>query len=415
MSVDPNISLQVQAPNIPSPISTVGQIMNIRDMASQVGLRNAQTQQALQQTQSVAAEAQKRQRLLQGETDLQRMYQDPALAGQFAQGKFDAAYGKVPEEVIDTHRQHMLDARGKLITQDTSELTNRQAHATNIQNFLSSLISEQTPDDKVADYSASGLQTLKNNGDLKYINMPIPDRFANKDEARKYAAAANVYGGVLKAALTEKEDLLKAPKTQSEIDAAKAKVGLELAQTPGAQAESERQQMSLDLMKKAIADPSQGGNLIDQAIPSSMDPALNQSYKAAWQAAMSSGSKDAAQNAAAVVKAAADHASQISMKINPIVRAGEAATAGAKAAAEVPAHVSSAIQIENATAPLKMGIAIAQAKALRQGDNPAVAGVAPAAVGQVQNQAIKLDEAYAKAKASADSFTGRRRQQSRWR
>ena len=47
---------------------------------------------------------------------------------------------------------------------------------------------------------------------------------------------------------------------------------------------------------------------------------------------------------------------------------------------------------------------MATAKALRQGDNPELAGVAPAAVVGVQNQAIKLDEQYSKEKAATEAL-----------
>jgi hypothetical protein len=68
------------------------------------------------------------------------------------------------------------------------------------------------------------------------------------------------------------------------------------------------------------------------------------------------------------------------------------------------ARTKVAVATAQATAPIETAKAIATAKALRMGDNPSVAGVAPAAVGQVQNQAIKLDEEYAKAKASTESL-----------
>ena len=70
------IPLQVQTPTPQQPVQTIGQLMNIRDMASQVALRNAQTQQATQQSQDIAQQAEQRQRDLADQSTIQEAMRD---------------------------------------------------------------------------------------------------------------------------------------------------------------------------------------------------------------------------------------------------------------------------------------------------------------------------------------------------
>lgn len=65
---------------------------------------------------------------------------------------------------------------------------------------------------------------------------------------------------------------------------------------------------------------------------------------------------------------------------------------------------SAAAAIERATGPYKIQQQLATAKTLRAGDNPAVAGVAPAGIAAAQTQATKLDQDYIKAKSATDAM-----------
>jgi len=237
--IDAAIPLQVQSPAPISPIGAVGQLMGIRDMASQVALRNAQTQQAQQHSEALAAEAQKRQRLLQGQQDLQRMYQDANTAKEFGAGRFESALGKIPSEVIDDERKRVQESILKFSNIDTAELANRKTHAENIARGLSSLLSPETPEDKIPEYSASLLANLRNNGDLKYVSIPIPERFNTREEVRRYAPAANVYQSIIDAGIKEQEARLKPAETQAKIDEAKAN-----AQLHGTEAQMKGKELS---------------------------------------------------------------------------------------------------------------------------------------------------------------------------
>jgi hypothetical protein len=70
----------------------------------------------------------------------------------------------------------------------------------------------------------------------------------------------------------------------------------------------------------------------------------------------------------------------------------------------IAARVNQAKQEAIATAPTKIATSIAEAKAIRAGDNPAVAGVAPASVAKVQSDAIKLDNDALTAKRATETL-----------
>lgn len=195
----------------------------------------------------------------------------------------------------------------------------------------------------------------------------------------RLVGAKAMHSAILASTKTEAET----KKETAQAGQATAEAGLATAKTAGAEAESKKQQIITDAMQKALADPSSGEQSIKDALP--LDPTAAGSYLAAWKAKIAAGD---VQGAAEEVGKAAAHNALISQAINPQVRAGK---------------VAEAVAVENATSPVKIAQSIATAKALRQGDNPAVAGVAPAAVGQVQNDAIKLDEAYIQAKSAAEA------------
>jgi hypothetical protein len=165
-----------------------------------------------------------------------------------------------------------------------------------------------------------------------------------------------------------------------------AEAALARARTPGAISESVRQGLITDAMRRGIAAQQTGTGHPITAIFHGMDDNAEASYKATYDAAMGNGGPEAAQ---AVLNAAAAHAANLAKDINPQVQ---------------DAEVKKSVRVATATAPIETNKAIATAKALRQGDNPAVAGVPPAAVGQVQNQAIKIDQEYIKARESTEAL-----------
>ena len=56
MPIDPQIALSIRPPELQSPLQSMGQLMQMRDTASQIALRNQQVQQSQQQQQLIQAE-----------------------------------------------------------------------------------------------------------------------------------------------------------------------------------------------------------------------------------------------------------------------------------------------------------------------------------------------------------------------
>ncbi len=401
--IEASIPLQVQTPAPVSPIASVGQLMGIRDMASQVALRNAQTEHAHQQSQEVAAQAEQRNKDLADQNFYMQALKDPAIAGRVHTGDFTDLESRIQPRNLDIIRQKQVEYM-KGLNANTTEQNQIRKDALGEVNS-----------------AVTGLKTFRGSDgtlDLEKVNSALPSTIQNLTSAGVFKRAGidpsqlpsqikdpsqlDIFQGVTGGALAAYEKDLANRKIQADTQSAAATAGLHTAQTPGATAESQLAQIEADAAKAALADPQSGAKQIHAAL-AGLDPQAEASYTQAWQSAIGSG-KGGVQRAAEIVKAAAGHAAEIAMANNPTKRAGEVATAAAKANAEVPAHVATAVQTAQATAPIHMAIALAQAKAMRQGDNPAVAGVPPAAVAAVQSHAIKLDDAYIRAKASDDSI-----------
>ena len=98
MPIDASIPLQVKTPEIASPLQTVGGLMQMRDMASQIALRN-------QQTQDVQAQAAQRQRDLKSWSDLQEKIRDPETQKRMAVNDYSDVYNTATPTVADTFIQ----------------------------------------------------------------------------------------------------------------------------------------------------------------------------------------------------------------------------------------------------------------------------------------------------------------------
>ena len=81
-------------------MQTLGGIMQMRDMASQMALRNAQTQAAQQQAANVQAEAQQRNRDLADQNTLQEAMKDPGAYAKLMTGDVGPSNGKVQPKTL---------------------------------------------------------------------------------------------------------------------------------------------------------------------------------------------------------------------------------------------------------------------------------------------------------------------------
>jgi len=382
-------------------MKTVGELMQMRDMSSQIALRQAQTQQFQQQAQDTQMQMQQRQRALADQNTLQQGMLDPAVSARVHTGDFSDFEGKVQPASLDLVRKSQVEYQKSLLAN------------TQTQNTLRSEALGRIVDTAVG---LKGLVGDDGKPDLGKINAALPGAVAHLQATQSFKDAQitaapptsitdpqqlDQWLAQIGGAKAATDQVLAQQGKQAETGAKTTEAALTAAKTPGAQAESEKAQLVTNAMKAFMANPQSGAQQIDAILPASLDPQANASYKATLQSVMQLSGPEAAGH---VIEAAAAHASALTQALNPQTRAAKIADTVATEKATAPIKVSTAAATAAATAGIEVQKAIAVQKALRQGDNPAVAGVAPAAVGQVQQQAIKFDEEYIKAKASTEAM-----------
>src|SRR6266699_3048237 len=98
MPLDPSIPLSFKAPEATSPIANISQIMQMRGLASEVALRNAQTEQAQQNAKDLQVQAEGRRADLTDQNTMRELMSDPATAKQIGSGDLTPLYGKIQQK-----------------------------------------------------------------------------------------------------------------------------------------------------------------------------------------------------------------------------------------------------------------------------------------------------------------------------
>jgi hypothetical protein len=345
-----------------------------------LNLQHLQQQIPLQQQQLQAAQLENQQRQLdmQDQQTARQAYMDSG--GDM--NKFQSLLmqrGASPK-MVGGIQQQLAAAKKQMADTDEVTLKNEQARHDQARGAIQAFESNPDEDAKTAQYPSllQGLKPLLTPQEFKDWNAQHPTYPGA--QAMQFHANSLATGSQL---AKEEVERRNAESTAAKDSAAAA---LDRARTPGAISESVRQGLITDAMRRGIAAQQSGTGHPITAIFHGMDDNAEASYKATYDAAMGNGGPEAAQ---AVLNAAAAHAANLAKDINPQVQ---------------DAEVKKSVRVASATAPIETAKAIATAKALRQGDNPAVAGVPPAAVGQVQNQAIKIDQEYIKARESTEAL-----------
>jgi hypothetical protein len=315
--------------------------MNIRDMASQVQMRQAQTQHFQAQAAQMQAEAAQNQRLLAGRNKLDAlMTSDPKIAEAVGKGDWGAVQGQgIPFEVLNAAQEGHAKVVSQLATTDTATLNNKLTRNKILGNGLESMTDPSTSESDIPGLANSWIQQSASNGLFKDIDqslVPKEGSINTRADVNKAAATLGLFHGMTQAALELQESRAKANEATSKARiaagqaAGQTPAGLlppEIAPAAKAQADAEHQQMINNLMKQAQADPSKGEALIDTAFPTSLDPAVNKSFHSSYQAAMATDPT----KAPAVVQAAAEQAAAYSKSSNPTILAGEIKKAQAMA------------------------------------------------------------------------------------
>lgn len=117
MPLDTNIPLQVQAPQITSPLQNIGSLMQLKGQMAEIALRNQQIEQSKQQAADIAEQVQARHRQNEAQTKLSTILADPANHAKIRNGDLSPLWesGASPDVVntvatgLNTAYQKALD------------------------------------------------------------------------------------------------------------------------------------------------------------------------------------------------------------------------------------------------------------------------------------------------------------------
>ena len=319
---------------------------------------------------------QKQQQIVQQQRDmndqqvLQQVAQDPAtmkaITSWDGQSPFPlAGRGLQFKTMQDIQTKVLADQKAALDWTDKQRASNESKLA-RVGSVLPGLMYDENGkprDDASIAANAPGLiSQLQGEG---VLSGPVP-AITSFADAQRYALQHGYMEGISKYAQSAREAAAKPALAAAQTAEAQGK-GDEAAQA------ARKTKMVADAMAAAQANPQQGEALIDAAVPPTVDKQANQAYKAAYNAAMSVGNLD---GAAQIVATAAGHAASLSP-----------ATTAQK--------VREAVQVESATAPIKIANEVAKQKALAASSPEMFAGIAdPVSRRAAQTDYQKLTQDY---------------------
>ncbi len=367
MPIDPAIALQIRPPQVENPLQSIGALMQMRNSYSEIAVRQAQAEQERQKALQEQAVTEQKNRDLKDNSTIQEAFQNPDSAGKLGRGDASFLQGQLQPEryfKLQTDLRNQITANAAL---GDTVLKRNQEHGEVVAKALDGLMSLPSDEARVEAYPGV-LADLRAKGVTDVIKN-IPDNITGKvEDLQKFAGYNNLFRNVTEAAMARKGEQAKLEDTQAEAASRNAT--------------AQHEQLLNDALKNAANyNPSAGGvHPVDQVLPASLDPQLNASYKAAFDAAMrqppdQNGRRPAVDT---VLEQAAAHASALS----PTLMQNKAKTAAAEQTAKIPAEIAT----QRALLPMK------QAESL---------GLATANRAQVG--ADKLDAEYNTAKAAADS------------
>ncbi len=366
--IDPNIALATQTPKPLDPIASISGLMSLRDLGSQIALRNAQTQQASQVAAENAALAEQKNRDLADQNTIQGLEKDPGAYADIHSG--DPAKigqrlgGLVQPKTVQAVQDYVNKQIEQKATLDTSTLKNQQdAHgvvAKTVDSLDQMKAADGTPDfDRINEQLPNAIQSLA--PELRILGIDpaqVAKSIHTEDDWNVIKGRVAGLGALTDTALARKGENAKALQAQAAATESTAK-GAE------AQANADLASYKLNLMKGAgQGDPAARaaqvkGMSIFAGHPQEAQDAAD-AGEAAYQAALkSSDPTTAADKAQAAVKDVADRLRAFS----PGVTAGkvneakvmipvEAQAAAAKANAEIGPHVNEQVQTQQRLAAL---------------------------------------------------------------
>ncbi len=217
-----NPALQIRQPEITSPLTNIGQLMQIRDVGSQVALRQAQTVHAQQQAAEEQAKADQANRELKDQQLTQSLLSDPK--NQLALSKGDTSWlaGKVSpiweqtlKQKVAASAEQLALSRGHLLDNDV------KANAELGKSFQG--LNGLSTDDDVRQQYPGLISRLKAQGYLDHIDpAAVPTSITGKKDLEALETKLGLITNITEGALKLRDEQLKPQLTQAQIDEQKA-------------------------------------------------------------------------------------------------------------------------------------------------------------------------------------------------
>jgi hypothetical protein len=279
-TINPNIALSLTPPPAQTdPITSIGRLMNVRDVISQLALRQAQTQQAQQQAQNLQVEAAQKAQDLADQNTFQQAMNDPVINKQVHTGDFSALEGKMLGRNLDPIKSaYQTFAANQLAQGETKNALASQGMKQIIEGAMGlktltgpdgkpdiGLINEQLPG-LVQRLTAVG--AFRNAG----ITAQMPTAIQNPEQIDKFLA--NIGGLKAAADLALEQNKTKAETAQSTAAATES-----TAKAGETNLQAQLVQHQIDLYNALKASPQS----LQSYVAKSIDP---QKYPAEFQRAV---------------------------------------------------------------------------------------------------------------------------------
>lgn len=328
-------SLDVKTPQINTPIQTLGQLAQYRDLASQISMRNAQTQDF---------QAQANQRLLdqRDQNVLQQAMTDPATNAAIHTGDFSSVAGKVQPSSLFKWQQTQAEAEKTLLANTAEKLQQRRNAISDVSDAVRGLQTTFTRPDGTMDLDGlngrltTTIRALTPQLQELGVNMDQLEgyRVSDPKDLNKWVAGLAGGGALVDKALAQKK---------TEADIASTQAG-----TRKTTAEAQRQEYINKAIQAQQTAQQTGVHPVDAVFPPPLDRQINASYRNAYDNLMSQPPDENGRHPAAeqLLATAAEHASQIAMANNPLLRQGKANDAAAIESATEPIKVREQVDAE---------------------------------------------------------------------
>lgn len=345
MPYDPAVALGIKPPPPPpDALTQLGQLSNIKNSQADAALRAAQIPQIQANTADLQAQAAQRNADLTDQNTIQQALRDPAISKRIHTGDFSDIQAAVQPKTLASLQKSQIDMQQALLTENGEQNTQRQAALKEVSGTAAGLLQLTGPDGQpdltqINAQLPGVLQRLQSSGALKNAGLDattLPTSISDVNQLRGFVAST----GGMQAATEQAADLKSKAATAAEATGK----GVE------AQANAARTNLQTEMMKGSASGA--GPQAIDIQIPAATYPQANAAAHAAYSASIGNGTPTAVKDANDAVMKIYDQ------------QVGGPQAAAATQKLTLPGDISKAVQVEAATAPIKIATAVKQQAAL---------------------------------------------------